>query len=218
MGKTKITPASVGQVKSLIAKVLTWLLGLITEGKKDVPNIDFNAIQKIIDGDDKKMVGNLIEFINRGFEFVIVVAQHVINFDLPATVPFSGATLNERIGLTGTIAFKPEEWIAKNELQAGETYITGHEYLKRLKASKNQLPNSNQIDWLVEHQNEPGVKEFLEQYKGKVLYAFGDVFRGSGGGLYVRCMVWDGGAWVSDYGWLDGDFYEHRLALLQKTK
>lgn len=211
--------------KATTSQIGSFLSGLIAlffseKAEKIVSELQYAKIQDAIDWEDKlELLKRIVKFINNGFNFVIDVAQHVINFDASAKMPFAGASLSERdYAITGDVAFNPSEWIAKNELKDGETYITGHEFLKRLKAGKKVLPNSNMINWLVEHQNELGVKEFLEQYKGKVLYAFGDIFRDSDGDLCVRCAIWDGDAWVSSCYWLGLTFVEHLLALSQKTK
>jgi len=211
------TKANKEQVATFLGALVTLLLGKHSE---KISKIDGEKIQQAIDTDDKAgLLDRIIKFINNGCNFVLVIAQHVINFDTEAKVPFEGAKLDTRTGLTGNVSFEPKKWIAKNELKDGETSITGHEFLKRLQAGKKVLPNSNMIDWLIEHQDEPGVKEFLDQYRGKVLYAFGDIFRNSGGDLCVRCALVSDERWVSRCSWLDDGFLEHDLALfLANTK
>ncbi len=127
------------------------------------------------------------------------------------TLPFTGATVEEHITHKKLDYSKLEAVLM---LRSGETYITGHEFLKRLKESRQTLLNGDDLDYLLAHQ-----ELIPENLKGKYLYAFGSIFRFSVGDLYVRCVFVDDERWVSDLNWLDNSFNELGLALsLADTK
>lgn len=48
-----------------------------------------------------------------------------------------------------------------------------------------------------------------EALKGKLLFFWGTIYRGSDGDLCVRCLDWDGGRWRWDYRWLDSRWLGH---------
>jgi hypothetical protein len=43
-----------------------------------------------------------------------------------------------------------------------------------------------------------------EEWKGKYVFFWGTIYRGSGDNLYVRCLCWGGGRWDWGYDWLGG--------------
>ena len=61
--------------------------------------------------------------------------------------------------------------------------------------------NANLLDYLLAKQH------FIpEEWKSKYVFFWGTIYRGSGGSLYVRYLVWGDDGWRWDYDWLHGDF------------
>ncbi|KKQ35813.1 MAG: hypothetical protein US50_C0004G0002 [Candidatus Nomurabacteria bacterium GW2011_GWB1_37_5] len=208
-------PTSLDQFGSFITSLLTLLMALITGKSKKIAEIDGDKVQELIDREDKQSIINeLIKFINNGWKMTYLIAARVLDLDAPAKMPFSGATLKERSGMSGRIVLDLQKIKVIHKLQEGESYITGYEFKKRLIDDKETLFNSNLIDSLVAGQDEPDMKAFLDQHRGKVLVDFGDTFSDSHGRLYVRCAIVDDERWVSDCHWLDYDFHGHSLALV----
>ncbi len=177
--------------------------------------IDFGKLQDIMNPQDKSdLVNVFIQLINNGWKMTYLVAARVLDLNAEPKLPFSGAKLHERIGMSGKIVLDFKEIKAINKLKEDEGYISGHKFKKRLIDDKETLFNSNLIDELITDQDEPDVKAFLDKYKDKVLVDFGDVFSGSGGDLCVRCAIVFVGRWVSHYRWLGYGWYERSLALV----
>lgn len=210
-------PASLDQVGALMLKLTSIFLGFITGKNKKIEQIDGGKIQEIIDEENTDSILDvIIQLINNGWKMTIIVAQRVINFDAVAKLPFSKAKFYGRtgIGMVGTVAIDFKKIKAVNKLEKGESYITGNEFISRLKKAKEKLFGANLIDLLVNNQNDLDVKEFLNQYRGKVLVDFEDVFAGSNDYLYIRYAIVNDGVWVSYCRWLGDDFDEPFLALV----
>ena len=77
---------------------------------------------------------------------------------------------------------------------------SGNKLRKEL-ANKDVL-NANVLDYLLAH------PELIpEEWKGKLIFFWGTIYRDSDGRLYVRYLRWGGSRWNSGYGWLDNGFY-----------
>ncbi|MDP6571570.1 MAG: hypothetical protein QF747_01905, partial [Patescibacteria group bacterium] len=72
----------------------------------------------------------------------------------------------------------------------------GNELRKELE-SQPALP-ANLLDYLLEHPH-----LIPEEWKGKYVFFWGTIYRGSGGLLCVRCLGWYGVGWFWSCGWLD---------------
>ena len=210
----KTKTASPAQLGSFVNSLLTLLWALITEKSKKLAEIDGEKIQEIIDRKDKQsIIDELIKFINNGWKMTYLTAARVLDLDAEPKMPFRGAKLHERIGLKGRIALDFKKITAIHKLKEGESYITGHEFKKRLIEDKETLFSSNLIDFLIANQDELDIKSFLDQYRDKVLFDFGDTFYDSSGRLYARALIVDGGRWVSDCDWVVVDYGGHNPAL-----
>ena len=61
--------------------------------------------------------------------------------------------------------------------------------------------NANVLDYLLDH------PELIPlDWKGKNVFFWGTIYRGSGGDLCVRCLSWSGYGWYSDHERLGGDW------------
>ncbi|MEK7139633.1 MAG: hypothetical protein AAB817_02950 [Patescibacteria group bacterium] len=77
--------------------------------------------------------------------------------------------------------------------------IGGHQL--RQKLANQPVFNANLLDWLLAHPH------FIpEEWKGQRVFFWGTIYRDGDDDRCVRCLVWSGGRWDWDCGWLDGDF------------
>ena len=133
-------------------------------------------------------------------------AEHLIDCDVDPFVP-EGWKVEEH-KKSGKVKWTKE--LIELYLSPGQKNgkcIEGNKLRKEL-ASKPVL-NANILDYLLAH------PELIpEEWKGKYVFFWGTVYRGSGGCLYVRVLCWDGGRWSWDYYWLDGDFNDNDPAAL----
>lgn len=129
-----------------------------------------------------------------------VVTQHIIDCDATPMIP-SGLHIEEKDQLAGRVrgqlAFDPNAvtlYLSENQKSGG--VINGHKLAKEL--ASQVVYTANVLDYLLVHQ-----ELIPESWKGKAVFFFGTVYRGSGGDLYVRYLCWVGGQWVSICLWLD---------------
>lgn len=85
--------------------------------------------------------------------------------------------------------------------------IEGNELREELKDKK--VLNANVLDYLLANQ-------YLipEEWKGKVVFFWGTIYRSSRGNLYVRCLGWYGAEWRWRDGWLSHGFRADNPAAL----
>jgi hypothetical protein len=85
--------------------------------------------------------------------------------------------------------------------------IGGHDLRKEL--SGQPVLNANVLDYLFAH------PELIpEEWKGKLVFFWGTIYRNSDGYLYVRCLGWDGSRWRWGHYWLGGGFGSRNPAAL----
>lgn len=85
--------------------------------------------------------------------------------------------------------------------------ISGHDLRKDL--ADKPVMNANVLDYLLAH------PELIpEEWKGKYIFFWGTIYRGSDGNLYVRCLGWDGSKWGWGYCWLGDGFNSNNPAAL----
>ncbi len=129
--------------------------------------------------------------------------------------PFPSATLAADI--------IPKEWVVVEDVQpskfqvkdmemvsfleTGEDYVKGEVMRKRAVGLKANLGLAD-AKYLLDHQ-----AEIPLEFQNKYIVFPGTVLRGSGGGLHVPCLGWDGDRWVLNFFWVDGGFRDFgRLA------
>lgn len=88
--------------------------------------------------------------------------------------------------------------------------IEGNKLRKEL-AGKPVL-SANVLDYLLANQH-----LIPEEWKDKAVFFWGTVYRGSGGGLYVRYLYWDGDRWDWNYHWLGLVWYVNYPAALRAS-
>lgn len=100
--------------------------------------------------------------------------------------------------------------------QKGDKRIVGNDLRKEL--AKKPTMNANVLDYLLKN---PHLipEDWKKDDRGNTRYIFfwGTIYRGSGDGLYVRYLCWDGGAWSWDVGWLGRVFVGDRPAALRAS-
>jgi|ERR1035437_4131177 hypothetical protein len=97
------------------------------------------------------------------------------------------------------------------EPEQKDGYIKGNILAERL---KDKSLNSTALKYLLDNP-----KLIPEAWKGKYVYFWGTIYRDADGFLYVRCLDWRGGRWVSDYRWLGGGWgVSNPSALLASPK
>lgn len=114
-------------------------------------------------------------------------------------LPFKGATIeydNKNYSLDFKLQLEPEQ---------EKLYITGKILAERL---KEKGLSASVLDYLLEN-----TYKIPDDWKDKIIYFWGTIFRYARGILYVRCLVWCGGEWQSYYRWLDCDlnFDDHAV-------
>jgi hypothetical protein len=88
--------------------------------------------------------------------------------------------------------------------------IKGHKLRKELE--KEPVLNANVCDYLLAH------PELIpEEWKGKHIFFWGTIYRGSDGDLYVRYLYWCGSQWHWDYYWLGDDWSSDNPALCSQV-
>ncbi|MBI4458378.1 hypothetical protein HY633_05435 [Candidatus Uhrbacteria bacterium] len=88
-------------------------------------------------------------------------------------------------------------FLAEGQKNGG--WLKGHKLREEL--VNQPVLNANALDYMLAHQ-----ETFLEEWKGKMVFFWGTIYRGGVGGLYVRCAYWHGDRWVSGCDWLGNDF------------
>lgn len=94
-----------------------------------------------------------------------------------------------------------------DEGQKNGKCIEGNKLRKKLE-SKDVL-NANLLDFLLKNPN-----LIPESWKGKVVFFWGTIYRGTVGNLCVRDLCWRGSRWDWDYYWLDDDWNGSNLAVV----
>lgn len=138
----------------------------------------------------------------------------VVNLGASPQLPFAGAKVEQHLGDGWAIAERRTDGLYMNgrkvvlrlsKKQAGGKIIRGHELREEL--SDKPVLNANILDVLFEN---PHLipEEWKKDKRGNTRYIFfwGTVYRDSGGGLYVRYLCFDDGAWRRNYCWLGFDW------------
>jgi hypothetical protein len=129
----------------------------------------------------------------------IEVIAHVIDCDAAPFIP-EGWTVDkhEKGGQFQWDASKVTLWLVKGQQNGG--YVVGNDLLKQV--AKKHPFNANVLDYLLANRH-----LIPEEWKGKYIPFWGTRYRGSDGGLCVRCLYWFGSRWDWGNDWLDDDFY-----------
>ena len=100
-----------------------------------------------------------------------------------------------------------------DEGQKDGKVIEGHKLRKKL--AKLSPYNANMLDFLLKEENQHLIPE---EWKGKVVFFWGTIYRHSDGSLYVRYLYWNGDRWDWSYSWLGNDWDSDYPALVPASQ
>ena len=119
---------------------------------------------------------------------------HVIDCDADPFVPEGLAVEEHRKGgLIDLAKVKIALFLAKCQKMVA---VGGHALRKEL--ADQPVLNANVLDHYLANPH-----LIPEEWKGKAVFFWGTIYRYRGGGLYVRCLYWDGDRWSWSGRWLD---------------
>ena len=151
----------------------------------------------------------LVRDVLRGFSTITPI-EHLIDCDADPFIPsYLKEVVSHQKG--GRFVFDPTK--IKLHLSMDQTdgkYIKGTKLQKEL--ANNPVPNANVLDYLLAH---PTL--IPDEWKGKYIFFWGTVYRGSGGSLYVRFLFFLDGKWRSHYDWLGDVFVGSNPAALRAS-
>ncbi len=120
--------------------------------------------------------------------------KHTINTNKAPSIPYDGWKIESHKKM-GKITITKDSLRLYTDPEQEKGYVVGNELLKRL--TDKPILNATVMDYLWEHQ-----ELIPEEWKGKYVYFFGTVYRGSFQSLCVRYFYWSDGAWHRSYRWL----------------
>jgi len=133
--------------------------------------------------------------------------EYLVDLDADPFVPADWTVVEHRKG--GQFKYDSAKvglYLSKGQ-QNGKV-IVGNDLRKEL---KNQpVYNANMLDFYLKNQH-----LIPKEWKGKLVFFWGTIYRHSVGGLCVRYLYWDGGRWGWYCYWLDDDWGGSRPAALR---
>ena len=144
----------------------------------------------------------------------IVLVKHVIDCDALPYIP-NGWEVRPEDQLLNTVKGQLE-WdptkiaLYLSESQKNGKVIKGEKLRKEL--GNQPILNANVLDFLLAH---PDL--IPEEWKDKAVFFWGTTYRGSDGGLCVRCLTWHGSRWLWHCRWLDSDWGEAFPAVVRAS-
>lgn len=161
------------------------------------------------------ILAHLLPFVRKYGETMPVVVQHIIDCDAKPFEPRGLTVASESDQMQNRVrvqfVFDPARVrIHFSPNQQGGKYVKGYELRKEL-AGESVLP-ANVLDF---YRANPDL--IPEEWKGKVVFFWGTIYRGSDGDLYVRYLCFYDGRWCSNYRRLDGDWGGSRPAALRAS-
>ncbi len=139
----------------------------------------------------------------------IITPEHVIYLDVDPFVPDGWSVEeHEKGGQFQWDGAKVKLYLASD--QKNGKIIEGNKLRKEL--AKESVFNANLLDYLFANPH-----LIPEEWKGKVVFFWGTIYRDRGGNLCVRCLGWDGDRWYWCFGWLDCDWYDSNPAVVDAS-
>lgn len=136
------------------------------------------------------------------------MTSHIIDCDANPTIPYNGWTVeyHRRHGqLFEWNLSKIKLWLSKT--QEDEQSLKGSE-LRNLLENQPVL-NANVLDFLVKN---PDL--IPEEWKDKLVFFWGTIYRGTGGKIIIRCL-WFQESWSSNYLWDSHEYGSKDPAIVQ---
>ncbi len=141
----------------------------------------------------------------------VKVIDHIIDLDAKPFIPERWRVrkiVQLRGSVIGQFKYDPTKvklHLSKNQ-QDGRV-IKGRELRKELETQP--VLNANLLDFYLDH---PDL--IPEEWKGKLVFFWGTIYRNPLGHLCIRCLYWDGGRWIGYYRLLVNDWYSNHPAAL----
>ncbi len=129
----------------------------------------------------------------------VTYKEHIIDLDADPRIPYDGWKVEEH-KKGGQFAWDPTKvalFLSKKQQESGS--IEGNKLRKEL--ADQPVYNANLLDYLLDNPH-----LIPDEWKGKTVFFWGTIYRISGGGLCVRCLIWFGGHWKQDDNWLGSHF------------
>jgi hypothetical protein len=125
----------------------------------------------------------------------LVYNRHLVDLDADAFVPEDWKVESHQKG--GQFVWSPEKVkLYLSPEQKGDGYIEGNKLRKEL--GRERVMNANLLDCLLKSPELiPG------EWKGKVVFFWGTIYRSSADKLCVRYLRFDEGGWCWGFRWLD---------------
>ena len=141
--------------------------------------------------------------------------EHLIDFDKAPSVPEGWMIVPDSEQLPnrvrGVIKFTPA--MVKLHLDAGQKngkVIEGNELRKKL--DKVPVYGAQLGDFYMANPH-----LIPEDWKGNAIFFWGTIYRRANGGLFVRCLFWDGDGWVWGCRWLVDGWSDSRPAAVSAS-
>jgi len=126
----------------------------------------------------------------------VVIKNHIINCDADPYLPDGWKKVEEHIK-GGQLRWNSDEVsLYLSDKQKDGSWIVGNKLRKELKGKL--VLNANVLDYLLAN---PQI--IPEEWKDKVVFFWGTIYRSSDVNLYVRYLIWRDGMWNWSNLWLD---------------
>ena len=129
----------------------------------------------------------------------VTVTKHIIDLDADPFIPDGWGVVEHQKG--GQFEWDPANvslYLSPN--QRDGKVIKGDKLREELKGEP--VCNANLLDYLLVNP-----QLIPDEWKSKAVFFWGTIYRRSDGRLCVRDLYWDGGRWLSDFYWLEFDWY-----------
>lgn len=128
----------------------------------------------------------------------IAYIKHIINLDADPRTPYEGWSVEEhkKGGQFEWNSEKVKLFLSESQKTGS---IEGHKLRKEL--ADQPVFNANILDYLLDNP-----RLIPEEWKEKMVFFWGTIYRDSDGNLFVRYLVWRGGSWEQSYSWLVNAF------------
>ncbi len=178
-------------VKVAVKKALRQWREFIVQLIRGVPILESAVAQSWIEKSAE--LTDFLSSLDGGFK-----QKHLIDLDADPFVP-DGWQVEEHIK-GGQMEWDPSKVVLYlDEKQKNGGVIVGNKLRKKLNGKP--VYNACLLDYLLAH------PELIpEEWKGKAIFFWGTIYRGSDGYLRVRYLVWRGGGWHWHCNWLVHDF------------
>jgi hypothetical protein len=178
-------------------------------------NVDWSAIEaqtaQAIILDPKSAGANFTKFLQQGARVLNGTGKLTVDYSVKPSL--INLAVESHVDRSDIAEVDISKLTRVQMLRDGESSISGHDYLKRLKESGVPMLDVRVMEELLKPENQHLIPE---DWKKGLTYFFGTIFRNSVGDLCAPFLDWFGGEWHWSYHWLDygwgGDGFGASLA------